>query len=816
MKKNYKFIVTSLLAICFISASYAQQTNNQTHIKGKITAGGKPAEAATISLLKSADSSVVKRTVTDKEGVFDIDNATPGQYILSTEYVGYKINYINIEAGDKDVAVPDIQLSEKAQLSAVTVSTKKPFIENKIDRTVVNVDASPTNTGLTAMELLQKTPGVTVDKDGNVSLRGKQGVLILIDGKPTYLSGQDLATYLKNLPGASLDQIEVMTNPPAKYDASGNSGIINFKTKKNKVKGFNGSVTIGGGMGIEPKANESVNLNYRSGKFNVFGNYSYNWNKGFQDLELTRKFVDSNGNLSSIFRQQSDMHPNYQTHNFKLGADYYATSKTTLGFVVNGYTNPGTFSLTNTSNLYDADNVFRNQTLSANNNTDSWKNIGTNLNIRHKIDTLGSEITGDLDYIHYKSSSDQHFNNYFYDDKGNVLQPDEILRGDLPGQIDIYSAKTDYSKPLKGNAKLEAGLKTSYVVTDNDANYFNLIDNNWVVDTGRTNHFRYKENINAAYVNVSKQLSKKWSAQAGLRLENTNANGVQLTTGESFNRHYTQLFPTAFVSYTMNDKNTFSLNYGRRIQRPDYGDLNPFYYFLDKYTYQVGNPYLKPQFSHNIELNHSYNNFLNTSLSYTAINDVFQQVLRQVDSTTTTYISNSNIAQQRSVALSVSAGFPVTKWWNANIYMQGSYNRYKGFVNNGFIDFAGPNFMTNIQNQFSLPKGWGFELSGFYRTRSVEGIFVSLPMGVINFGASKSVLKNKGTIKLNINDFADLQAFRGYSKYQNIDVDVKNQWDNRVVNISFTYRFNKGQVGQQRRSGSTDDEQSRVKGGRGK
>ena len=213
--------------------------------------------------------------------------------------------------------------------------------------------------------------------------------------------------------------------------------------------------------------------------------------------------------------------------------------------------------------------------------------------------------------------------------------------------------------------------------------------------------------------------------------------------------------------------------------------------------------------------NHSYNNFLNTSLSYTAINDVFQQVLRQVDSTTTTFISNSNIAQQRSVALSVSAGFPVTKWWTTNIYVQGSYNRYKGFVNDGLIDFAGPNFMTNIQNQFTLPKGWGLELSGFYRTQSVEGIFVSLPMGVINFGASKSILKGKGTLKLDVNDFADLQYFRGYSKYQNIDVTVQNHWDSRVVNVSFTYRFNKGQTGQQRHSNSAGDEQSRVKAGRG-
>src|SRR6185436_8913059 len=223
----------------------------------------------------------------------------------------------------------------------------------------------------------------------------------------------------------------------------------------------------------------------------------------------------------------------------------------------------------------------------------------------------------------------------------------------------------------------------SYVETDNAANYENFVNNEWVTDSGRTNHFVYKENINAAYVNTSKQFKKKWSAQLGLRLENTISNGNQLTTGETFKRNYTQLFPTAYVNYAFNDKNQLNVNYGRRIQRPDYGDLNPFYYFLDKYTYQVGNPYLKPQFSHNIELSHSYKGMLTTTLSYTAINDVIQQQLEQIDSTHTTYVRQTNLAQQRSVALSVSAGVPIAKWWRANAYVQGSYNKYSGYINNG-------------------------------------------------------------------------------------------------------------------------------------
>jgi outer membrane receptor protein involved in Fe transport len=335
-------------------------------------------------------------------------------------------------------------------------------------------------------------------------------------------------------------------------------------------------------------------------------------------------------------------------------------------------------------------------------------------------------------------------------------------------------------------------------------------------DASRTNHFLYKENINAAYVNASKQFNSKWNAQAGLRLENTISNGNQLTTGETFKRNYTQLFPTAYVSYSLNEKNQFGLNYGRRIQRPDYADLNPFYYFLDKYTYQVGNPYLKPQFSHNIELSHSYKGMLTTTLSYTAINDVIQQQLEQIDSTHTTYVRQTNLAQQRSVALSVSAGVPIAKWWRANAYVQGSYNKYSGYINNGILNVSGPALNINMQNQFTLPKGWSMELSGYYNSKAVYGTIVGLPQGGADFAVAKNVLKDKGSVKVNFRDFLGIQEWSGYSRYQNLDVTIHNKWDSRVLNVSFTYRFNKGQTGDQRRHGSgADEEQGRVKSGRG-
>lgn len=816
-KKMYLLTLMSLIAL--ILTSYATEIEI-ANVSGQVFSSNKSIEGATVKLLTAKDSSAIKTTVTDNSGSFHFQEQKEGKYLVAVQFVGFETYYSEVFELNEETffyQLRPIKLETASQqLNAVTVTSKKPFIEQKLDKTVVNVDASPTNTGLTVLEVLEKSPGVTVDKDGNVSLKGKQGVLILVDGKPTYLSGTDLANMLKNMASSNIDQLEIMTNPPAKYDAAGNSGIINIKTKKSKVKGFNGSVTAGAGMGQEPKANESFNLNYRTGKVNVFGNYSYNWNKGVQNLDLNRNFRNmQTGDIESIFSQNTDMQSNYQRHNFKAGLDYYISQKTTLGFALTGYSNPGKFESVNTTNIYNASNDLQTVTESTSSSNEKWKNIGGNLNFRHSFDTTGTELSGDFDYVRYTSDLNQLFNNYFYNPLGGKIQPDETLRGTLPGNIDIYSGKVDFSKTLKHDIKFEAGLKSSYVKTDNNALYENYTEGGWTTDTGRSNHFIYKENINAAYVNLNKQLSKKWSAQAGLRLENTNSEGNQLTTGETFKRNYTQLFPTAFVGYTLNDKNQFSLSYGRRIERPDYSDLNPFYYFLDKYTYQVGNPYLSPQFSHNIEVSHSFKGILNTTLGYSNINNIIQQVLEQVDSTHTTFVKQSNIAKQQSITLSVNANVPVTKWWRTNVYTQFMYNEYKGYVNNGEINVSGPGFMTNITNQFTIKNGWSLELSGFYRGKMVEGTMVSKPMGVVNFAVAKNIMKNKGSIKVNFRDFLDIQEFNGYSKYQNIDVTIRNQWDNRVVNVSFTYRFSKGKAAtQSRHSNAAEDELNRVKGAR--
>lgn len=796
-------------------------------VSGAINAQNKPVEAASVGLLLARDSSVVQKITSDKTGNFLFEKIKSGKYLVAIQSVGYQKYYSNqFELNDKQNSykLPGISLEAAAQkLGDVVVTSKKAEIEQKLDKTVVNVDASPSNVGLNALEVLEKSPGITLDKDGNISLKGRGGVTVMIDGRPTYMSATDLVNFLKNLPSTSLDQIEIMSNPSSKYDAAGNSGIINIKTKKSKIRGLNASVTVGGGIGMgiaeaAPKTNNSLNLNYRTGKWNFFGNYSYAYNKNPRKLELTRKFRDLSTNaVTTIFQQETNMDSKYESHNYKAGADYFMNKKTTIGFVYSGYYNPGKTRTDGVTNIMDADAKLQNQTVVTNDETMLWKGNSFNFNLRQLFDTTGTELNVDVDVVGYNSTKTQDFRNIFYDNSHHVISPDELLKGDLPSDINIYSAKADFTHPFKKDWKLETGVKSSYVKTDNDAKYFDFQSGDWRLNTNRSNHFIYKENINAAYVNLAKEFSKKWNAQVGVRMENTNADGNQVTTGQTFKRNYTQLFPTAFIGYNINDKNQLGFNYGRRIQRPNYEDMNPFYYFLDKYTYQVGNPYLQPQFSQNVELNHIYRNMITTGVSYSKTTDIILDVLSQVDSTKTTFINKRNVAKSSSWTINTNINAPIKKWWRLNLYAQFNYSTFNGLVNGEDLNVSGSGFVVNASNQFQLPKGLGFEINGFFRSRTLQGTLVSQPMGAVNIGMSKQILKNKGTIRLNVRDVLGIQNFRGYSRYQNIDLNIKNQWNSRVITASFTYRFSKGQAGNQsqRRRGGAGDEQNRVGGGGG-
>jgi iron complex outermembrane receptor protein len=815
MKKLFNLLVAGTIAMC----SQAQ-TNNTGKVTGNIKDGGqqKIIDAASVSLLKSKDSSLVKIAITDKEGNFVIENVKDGAYLVLATSVGHSKTYskvFSISPDQLSINVGTLQLvPQDKSLAGVTVVSKKPFIERKADKTVLNVEASISSTGSTALEVLEKAPGVTVDKDGNISLKGKAGVLIMVDGKPTYLSSAELTNMLRNMSSNQLDQIEIMTNPSAKYDASGRSGIINIKTKKNKQKGFNGSVSTSYSQGIYSKTSNSLNLNYRSGKVNLFSTVSANYRNGFQELDIYRRYTNPDKSTKAIFEQNNFRTRHGGNYNSKIGADFYLSKKTTFGVVVSGVTNPQVENGENTSFLKSSTGIVDSIVQAMSSEHSKWKNGSVNLNFRHTFDSTGRELTIDADYLSYNATKSQNFINTSYTPDWALKSSDNLL-GDLPSRINIYSAKTDYTHPLKKGAKIEAGLKSSFVETDNTAGYYNVVGNVKTPDYEKTNRFDYKENINAAYFNFNKEM-KKWSIQTGLRLENTNYEGRQfgnpIKTDSAFKNSYTSLFPTLFVGYNPTEKNQFSFSYGRRINRPDYEDLNPFLFFLDKYTYGAGNPFLKPMYSHVLEASHTYKQFLTTTLNYSYTKNLFNEVFHQKDFAT--IVSQGNYGSMNDASVSVNAQIPVAKWMNTNVYTEAKYNRFRGLLYGDDVDISATTFLVNVNNQLKFKKGWSAEVSGWYRTAGIEGQIKIHSLAQVNMGVQKQVLKNKGTMKLNVGDVFRTRNPKGDINFQNTEAKFRQYSDNRTVTVSFSYRFGKPIKGvQKRKTGGAGDEQNRVKGG---
>jgi len=827
MKKSISFFTLLIVAVLPLFSAAQESGKISGTVFGESAKG---LESATVSLLSAKDSTTLKLAAAGKDGRYNFSGIALGKYLVSVSAVGHATSFstlFELTTETPALEVTAINLVSKAgNLEGVTVAARRPLIEQKIDRTVLNVEASVSNVGATALEVLEKAPGVTVDKDGNISLKGKQGVLVMMDGRPSYLSGAELANYLKALPSSAIDQIEIMTNPSAKYDAAGNSGVINIKSKKTKQKGFNGSVTAGIGQGQTFRTNNSVNLNYRTGKLNVFANGGVGYRTNRQQLDLTRKFKNSDTkNVTAIFEQTSFMNNKDDNYNLKLGADYFLSKKTTVGVVTSGFLNLQDFKSQNTSFFKSPVGTLDSINQTSTNTQNHWKNGAVNFNLRHQFDSTGREITTDVDYIKYATTSALQFNSTSFENNWSKTGTNRF-RGDLPMAIDIYSAKVDYAQPLKGEAKLEAGLKTSYVKTSNNALYFKQPGSTETVDLKKTNNFLYEESIHAAYLNYNKQ-GKKWGVQAGLRYEATSYKGNQYgntATDSTFKKGYGNLFPTVFVSYKLDDQNNFGFSFGRRLDRPAYQDLNPFVFYIDEYTYETGNPYLKPQFTNNVEVAHTFKNKFTTTLNYSITTDYINETFTQGqaakgESEFATILKDGNIGEKKAAGVSVSAQLPIAKWWNTNLYGNYNYSKYSGRIDGTeeTMEEAASSVMFNMNNQFKIKNGWGAEISGFYRTKGLEGQIMIQPMGQLSAGVSKQVLKDKGSLKLAVRDIFLTNYAKGDIYFGTTEAHFINKRDSRIANLSFTYRFGKPIKGaqQRRKIGGADNETDRVKGASG-
>lgn len=786
-------------------------------ITGSVIDGSKPVDGATVLLLTAKDSAVQKKQLSNPDGSFAFTDLKGGAYMIRITNIGYQ-SYVGrpvIISGQNVVALPPIALTSTSKtLQEVGVTAQKSYVEQKIDRTVVNVNALISNNGANALEALSKTPGVLIDQDGNITYKGKTGVMIMIDDKPTYLSAANLTTYLQSLQASQLDQIELMDNPPAKYDAAGNAGVINIKTKKNTIRGFNASVSANVGLGYYFGRNtENINMNYRIDKVNIFANFSQNYTQTFRRLEIDRDFYDASGKPADTYQDFSYFRPHNYNTNLKTGLDYYLSQNTTWGLVLTGNFSPSHDNSPVNSTITSKSGVLDSIVTTNNQSQSTFKSGGVNLNFSHKFNKKGTTLTFDGDYIRDISGNDQTFTNTGYLPNGTLLSSQTFIEN-TPSYINIYAAKSDLTIPLK-NGKFEAGVKTSVVNTDNAANYFNLVNGAFVPDYSNTNRFLYNENINAAYINYNQQLGR-FAVQAGLRAENTNGNGHQLGNvtqkDSSFINHYTDLFPTAYFSYKLDTAGhqTAVASYGRRVGRPGYGQLNPFIFFVDQFSRFEGNPYLKPQFTDVYKLAYSYKNLFTVAVTYNYTYD-FQNEL--IVHTGNLFIStNGNVGTRKNLDFSVNTNLAPAKFWNINLFTDVYNNAFTGPLYTSNVSNSGTTFNGNMNNRFVLGNGWTAELSGVYHSPLVSGQFHLIATGQVNAGVQKKVLKNKGTIRLNCNDI--FHSFVSAGTIYNSDgtsSNFRNFLDTRVATLGFNYSFGKVfKDHQQRQVGSAEDEKGRA------
>ena len=799
MKYYYFFF---LLASSFLNAqSYS--------INGKIALeSNEKATVTSILLYPENSQTLVKAVVTDSNGNFIFSNIKTGNYFIKINYIGFQSYNSNVfSITDKNIELPLIALQKSTQaLEEVVIKKQKPMVQVLADKTIFNVENTINATGTSGFELLRKAPGVVIDNNDNLIVEGKSGVLIYIDGKQSFLSGSDLSNYLKTIQATDIEAIEIITQPSSKYDAAGNAGIINIKLKKNKNFGTNGSISSGYNIGRFGTSLNSLSFNNRNKKNNFYGNYSNRFGKNYNFINLNR--LQSN----TLFDSRSSSVNETNANNIKLGYDYYANSRNTFGIVVSGNFNNGinngktrTPIRSFTASTIDSILVAKSDSYNKN------YNLYSNINYRFQ-DTTGTSFNADFDYGKYNSDRTNYQPNFYYDNNENTILSQSINSQNTPVIIDIFSLKSDYEQRLfKG--KFGTGFKTSLVKTDNTFEVFNYPNGLPIFNSLLSNRFEYNENINAVYVNYNR-LYKKFNFQFGLRVENTISEGnlisTQQTSNQTVKRSYTDFFPSGGITYQVNDNNSLALLYSNRIERPSYQSLNPFEFQIDELSFQKGNPFLRPQYTTNIKINHTYKYTLNTSLSYSYISDFFAQVT-EAEGDTRNFLITRNVANQQIINLGISYPFKVKEWWSVYMSVNAYQSKYMA-TNDTFTGITQETLSLYGQNNFSLPKDFNLEISGWFSSPSVwGGTYRTRSLGSLDIAIQKQFLSKKLTARLAFSDVLFTSPWRANATFPNLVITGDGGNDSRQVRFNLSYNFGSEQIKKSRnRNSGLEDEKNRI------
>lgn len=768
---------------------------------------GAPVASATVSILSAKDTAAIKGSLTDEKGNYTFNHLSPGDFFVSVSFVGFstmRSSLIHLSEINGTVSLPVLTVTHSAiSLTGVTIAATKPLVEHQAGKTIVHVGNSILAIGNNALEILDRIPGVSLDQNNHVSFRGKQDVVIMINGKPTYLTADQLAGVLGGMDGGRIESIEVMTTPPANYGAAGSAGLINIRLKSHREQGLTGSLTAGAGYGRFLRDNTGFNFDYEHGKLNLYGSLVRSDVKGLSTITIDR--LVHQGTLSAAYDQVTTTRVPTHNNNVQLGAEYDLSPANTIGAAFSGYLNSSRddlYDLTTIGNLSaPIDSLLHSASQSAN----AFHNYSINLNDRYKLDKKGQQLSLDLDYSRVNNNSDYRDTNRFYLPDGTLLHDPQVLTNRTPSLINIYVAKADYTNPLTKNLTFEAGVKFSKVTSDNNLLAQVLKDHIYINDTSRTNHFLYQERISAGYFNFKGTLHTL-EFQAGLRAEFTHSAG-DLVGGMLTKRSYMDFFPSLSLTQPLDPKNTVAFSYSRRVDRPAYSKLNPFKFPLDPYTADLGNAFLNPQYTNALELGFTHDQTFTLTLGYSHTAHAIMPIVFTEGNVSMQ--TDRNIDEVNSWNISADVPCQLTKWWNANISLNGFYNRFRSDTLAGrSINTGTPAFSVKTTQAFHLGS-YSSELQVNYKSAHTSGILDFKSRYYADIALSRTFLEKRAAFTLAVSDVFRTRYIRDESHLLNNDFTFAYRYDSRIVRLEFNYKFGSRKRKQPHTTGA-ENEKDRV------
>lgn len=802
-------MIVRLLLFVFILCISAP-VNGQSSISGQISSDDRTSLAfANVLLHNAPDSTFVKGSITDMDGRYIFEEVANGSYYISASMVGFESKASEVFQIDngQSFEVPTITLVEGLALDEVVVKSTKPLFVQKIDRMVINVESSILSSGSSALEILERSPGVIVNRQNNeISLIGKSGVVILINGRNSNMPQSSIIQLLEGMGSDNIETIELITTPPANFDAEGNAGFVNVVLKENPEIGLNGSYSISGGYGNGSTTSDNISFNYRFSKFNLFGTYSFLRNGQGQIITFRRSSLNEQNELESL-NTISTRDPVRRNHNLRLGFDYEISSKTIVGALLNGYDNQWTMDAINSSKALPSATSAE----LINTELNQWRHFSGNVNLKHNFNK-DKTLTIDLDYLYYNNENPTDYMNRIFDSQG-LLEGEEFIKSDKSTPINFVVAKTDFSNTLSEKLAIEIGAKATFSDFDNAVSASNLIDDVFEEDPTLTNTSNLNENIFAAYTSLDFQLSDKTSLKTGLRYEHTDTEVTTQTEGTVVDRNFGTFFPTAFISHKINDSLNYNFAYSKRIRRPTINNLAPFVIFIDPTSFITGNPSLRPSISNSIKFDLNYKRNLIT-LQYGIIKEGISGFQPRFDGDTDRLLFESTNIDKITV-FSLTLGLPLrfSSWWEIQNNLVYINTKVENRIDDLNLLFKQNTFRAFSSQTFRILKNLTSELSvnyygpNLFASTKTEGTYALNAGFQIDFGDTG------GRLRFNVNDIWDSLEFTGNTiiPEQNINTSNTFNMSNRTFLLTYSRTFgNKKLKASRDRTTGADDERRRV------